>query len=258
MSSTRSRATRRGFAIALASAIGCRMSAESGRWGPCSSRAPTGKITRGLRRISRANSAEVICSACRGSKGVSPPPQDLGGQIRIGYARRSAAVEILKGAFADPPPTLIYPGCPWPIMAHEPPGTSNGDKMLGHLLRRAREPFASLVEVAGFASAISTTVRSARRIIENSPEVVGPVAVRGVREEGTLWFVGQAAEETRARLGVDARRPSGDARAFIAARVFEVVAYHHPYFDGNKRTAFLASTLVGYYLGLAAKAVSYE
>jgi len=130
--------------------------------------------------------------------------------------------------------------------------------MLGHLLRRAREPFASLVEVAGFASAISTTVRSARRIIENSPDVVGPVAVRGVREEGTLWFVGQAAEETRARLGVDARRPSGDARAFIAARVFEVVAYHHPYFDGNKRTAFLASTLVGYYLGLAAKAVSYE
>src|SRR3990172_13359824 len=100
-------------------------------------------------------------------------------------------------------------------------------------------------------------VGSARRIIESSPEVVGPVAVRGVREEGTLWFVGQAAEETRALLDVDARQPSGKERAFISARVFAVVAYRHPYFDGNKRTAFLAATLVGYYLGLAAKAVPY-
>ena len=94
-------------------------------------------------------------------------------------------------------------------------------------------------------------------MIEASPDVAGPLAASGVREEGTLWFVGQAAEETRALLDVDARQPSGKERAFISARVFAVVAYRHPYFDGNKRTAFLAATLVGYYLGLAAKAVPY-
>lgn len=129
---------------------------------------------------------------------------------------------------------------------------------LGRLLRRAREPFASQVETGGFATAITTLVRAARHLVEDNPTEAGRLAAIGVRDEGALWYVGEATEETRRTLGHNHRSLPTESVAMLPARVFAMVAYRHPYFDGNKRTAFVAATLLGYYLGFEIRPIPFD
>ncbi len=190
---------------------------------------------------------------------MDEPRRVEGSADKLGLAFGCASGEDgrLERVFAAPRVKLIYSRWPGSAMPGRPPGVSNGDEILGRLLRRAREPFASHAELAGFSVAVATLVRSARHLIESSPEISGSIAALGIREEGTLWFVGEAAEAARSAMGYDPRTLPEPSAALIPARVFTVVAYGHPFFDGNKRTAFLAATLLGYYMGFETRFLPY-
>jgi prophage maintenance system killer protein len=140
-------------------------------------------------------------------------------------------------------------------MAH---GRGTPEETLDLMLRRAHEPFASTVAEVGFPTAVRICVRTARRIIEREPDAGGVIAIAGIRDEGTVWLVGEDAEQQRRE--VDAKRSlSRDERvALIAARIFAAIAYRHPFFDANKRTGFLAAVLVGRSLGLLVRPTPFE
>ena len=44
----------------------------------------------------------------------------------------------------------------------------------------------------------------------------------------------------------------------MAVRIFAAIAYRHPYFDGNKRTAFVAALLIGGALGMKVRPFPVE
>lgn len=124
------------------------------------------------------------------------------------------------------------------------------EEMLERLLRRAHEPFASIVEDVGFASAVRIYVRAARRVVDRSPTTAGAVAMQGIRDQGALWLVGEDAERLRSEAARSAQFTATTLAAMVAARVFGAIAYRHPFYDGNKRTALLAAAYVGVNLGL--------
>jgi prophage maintenance system killer protein len=126
------------------------------------------------------------------------------------------------------------------------------------LLRRSREPFVSIAEVAGFAVAVITNVRSARRMIERNPDLFGSIGASGVRDEGAIWFLGEAAERLRIELGHGHQDRADASIALIPAKVFTMIAYRHPYFDANKRTAFLAASLTAFYLGFEIRPIPFD
>lgn len=128
-------------------------------------------------------------------------------------------------------------------MVRVPRSPESPDELLGRLLRQASEPFVSLVDVAGFPVAILTIARSARRMIEANPALFGEIAATGVRDEGAVRFIGEAAEAVQVKVGHNHREGPGGPTSLVPARVFAMIAYRHPYFDANKRTAFLAATL---------------
>lgn len=132
------------------------------------------------------------------------------------------------------------------------------DEMLDGLLRNAREPFASIVDEYGLAGAVRIFVRSSRKIIEASPQFGGELNARGVRDPGALWLAGEEAEQLRDDLAEITSEVASEKLALIPARIFAAIAYRHPYFDGNKRTAFLAALFVGRYLGLGLRPEAFE
>lgn len=120
-------------------------------------------------------------------------------------------------------------------------------------MRQAGEPFASTVVAVGFAETVRIYVSVARRIVESHPDVAGETLVRGTRDEGALWLVGEEAER---ELGESAARPKVAPSAVsvaVAVRIFSAIAFRHPFFDGNKRTGFLAALLVGQFMGLVVR-----
>src|SRR5258708_7143803 len=81
------------------------------------------------------------------------------------------------------------------------------EDVLDRPMRRAREPFSSLVEDLGFAAAIRVYVRVARRLVEQNPEEGGEIAASGIRDPGALWLVGEDAERVREEIGLGAPGP---------------------------------------------------
>jgi prophage maintenance system killer protein len=135
------------------------------------------------------------------------------------------------------------------------PGKVSPEETLDRLMRRAREPFASAIVEAGFAGAIRIYVRSARHLVEVFPREAGEISMSGVRDPGALWLVGEDAERVRS----EAESESSDRIAVrVIARVFGAIAYRHPFYDANKRTAFVATLLLGRFLGLNLRDFSPE
>jgi len=136
--------------------------------------------------------------------------------------------------------------------------SENIDETLNRVLRLTREPFVSLVESVGFSEVMTAMVSSARRIVESRPQEFGVVMAAGVRDHGTLWYVGQAVDEARKAIGYDPRDTPGDLAVGIPARAFVVIAYRHPYFDANKRTAFVSAMLIGHSMGFGIRSTPYS
>ena len=134
----------------------------------------------------------------------------------------------------------------------------NLDETLNRVLRLTREPFVSYVESVGFAEIITALILSARRIVESRPQEFGRVLASGVRDHGTLWYAGRAAEEARTAIGYDPRESPRDDDVTIPARAFLIVAYRHPYFDANKRTAFVSAMLIGHSMGFKIRPTPYS
>jgi prophage maintenance system killer protein len=121
-----------------------------------------------------------------------------------------------------------------------------------------RVPNLALLDAVGVPAAVERIVHSARFQIEASASQFGKIAASGVMNEGTIWFAGQAAENERAKRSIDLRGPPTSTTALIPARVFSTIAQGHPYFDGNKRTAFLACVGVGLLVGFDLRKVPYR
>jgi len=142
-------------------------------------------------------------------------------------------------------------------MGRETPRPSAARDDYATQLRRAREPFLSLVEALGFSDAVATLLRSSRRFLEENPDEFGPILARGTRDEGALWYAAEAAEFARRDMGYDVRTIPGPDAAVIPARIFSIIAYRHPFFDGNKRTAFISASILGLSMGYRIRSVPY-
>lgn len=91
-------------------------------------------------------------------------------------------------------------------------------------------------------------IAMARAVIEADPQAYGELQAGGIRSQGDLDFAAQAAGRRFDEVGVVVGRPT-EAAAAVPAAVFTSLAYGHPFFDGNKRTAFLAAMATAAALG---------
>ncbi len=132
-----------------------------------------------------------------------------------------------------------------------------GDERLNGRIRNSGEPLASYVAAVGFPAAVTALVHSVRPQIERFPETYRTLGAAGVRDEGALWFVGESADDRRSEVGYDLEGTPQSTAACVCARVFCRIACRHPYFDGNKRTAFLPACIVGFAMGLEIRPVPY-
>jgi hypothetical protein len=144
------------------------------------------------------------------------------------------------------------------LMVHGRFPEGSPEDVLGLLMRRALEPFGSMVADVGFAGAVRIYVRVARRLEEVSPGEAGEFALGGVRDAGALWLIGEDAERARGEIAESGGVPHDVLIARVAARVFGAIAYRHPFFDANKRTAFVAAMLVGWNMGLRLRSFDVE
>jgi len=126
-----------------------------------------------------------------------------------------------------------------------------------HIAAR-RVPNLALLDAVGLPGAVERIVHSARYQIEAGAGEFGKIAASGVMNERTIWFAGEAAENERTARSLDIRAPPTTNTALITARVFSTIAQGHPYFDGNKRTAFLACVGVGLVLGFDLRKIPYK
>lgn len=135
-------------------------------------------------------------------------------------------------------------------MAGETRAPTSAEALLAELMRRAREPFSSLVEDIGFAAAVRVYLRVARHLVEANPDEAGEIPIGGIRDPGALWLVGEDADRAREEAASRSDLRPEEGQLLIAARVFGAIAYRHPFDDANKRTAFVAAMVVGQCLGL--------
>lgn len=108
-----------------------------------------------------------------------------------------------------------------------------------------------------FDAKAARLIAMARAVIEADPKAYGEVQAGGIRSQGDLDFAAEAAGRRFEEVGAVAGRPT-DAAAAVPATVFTSIAYNHPFFDGNKRTAFLAAMATAAALGFQFRKESLE